>query len=286
MTKFLSLFLVVLGLCGASEVTAQDAGTTAVSSVLFKTAANVYKGGGGGRYKPTKRSDPWSKIMNFYKPNGDEAQDREGFNVHELGRKQIYFGIALGFNLADYNIVRKPMTGTTVDTIKTITPSIGPGFNLGIIANWQFHRYFDLRLIPTLSFSDKTINYTTTIRTQPAISQTISSIYLDFPLQLRFKSDPIKNCRLFVIAGVRYDYDLASNSNTRNKALLKVGKHDAAAEYGIGVMIYFPYFIMTPEIKMSHGFIDVNSPTKGYIYSRVIERLYSRTFTFTINLEG
>ena len=285
MYRFSLVLIVFLLLLTDVAVHAQDASTTKVSSLLFRSAANMYKGG-GGKYKPTKRSDPWSKIMNFYKPNGDEAQDREGFNVHELGRKQIYFGIALGFNLGDYNIVRKPYTGTTVDTIKTITPGIGPGFNLGIIANWQFHRYFDLRLIPTLSFSDKSIDYTTTIRKQPSISQTISSIYLDFPLQIRFKSDPIKNCRLFVIAGVRYDYDLASNSNTRNKALLKVGKHDAAAEYGIGVMIYFPYFIMTPEIKMSHGFIDVNSPTKGYVYSRVIEKLYSRTFTFTINLEG
>ena len=29
------------------------------------------------------------------------------FNIHELGRKQIYFGITLGANVADYKIIKK-----------------------------------------------------------------------------------------------------------------------------------------------------------------------------------
>lgn len=238
-----------------------------------------------GRYHPPHKADYWSKIRNFYKPNGDEANDREGFNVHELGRKQIYFGIALGVNVANYRIVHKPFNGIN-DTIRSMHPTIGPGFNLGIIANWQFHRYFDLRLIPTLSFSDKSIVYNTVVRKEPVVKQTISSIYLDFPLQIRFKSDPIRNTRIYVIGGARYDYDLASNSSTRSNTLLKVKKNDVAVEYGVGVMIYFPYFIMSPEFKVSQGVVNVNSPTHGFIYSRVIEKLYSRTYTFTLNLEG
>jgi hypothetical protein len=259
-------------------------GTSCLLCRQAQFAAAAYTGN-DGRYHPPHKVDPFGKVMNFYRPNGDEAGDREGFNVHEIGAKQVYFGIALGINVANYKVVRKPYTGG-IDTIKTIGSSIGPGFNLGIIANWQFHRYFDLRLIPTLSFSDKTVNYTTILRTTPDYSETISSIYLDFPLQLRFKSDPIKNTRIFVIAGMRYDYDLASNSSTRDNDLLKVGKNDADAEYGIGVMIYFPYFIMSPEFKISQGIINVNSPTHNYVYSTVIEKLYSRTYTFTLNLEG
>jgi len=88
------------------------------------------------------------------------------------------------------------------------------------------------------------------------------------------------------MAGVRYDYDLASNSTARDNSLIKVSKTDIAAEYGIGVMIYFPYFIMSPEFKVSQGFVNVNTPSKNLIYSTVIQKLYSRTYTFTINLEG
>ena len=249
------------------------------------TSIDKFLGGDHKRYKPPHKVNPFEKVMNFYKPNGDEAGDREGFNIHELGRKQIYFGIALAVNVANYKIVRKPFTGSN-DTIKTIRPGIGPGFNLGIIANWQFSKYFDLRVIPTLSFADRAIKYTTILRQHPDTSLPVSSIYLDFPLQIRFKSDPIKNIRIYVIGGVRYDYDLASNSTARTSSILKVSKSDVAAEYGIGIMIYFPYFIMSPEFKVSQGFININSPTQNLIYSSVIQKLYSRTFTFTLNLEG
>ena len=206
------------------------------------------------------------------------------FNVHELGKKDIYFGIALGVNVADFKIIHAPKDALN-DSVRYFKPSFVPGFNLGIICNYQFHKYFDLRFIPTLSFSDKGIVYEDLNNT--IIKKTISSIYLDFPLQVRFKSDPIKDFRIYVIAGLRYDFDLASNVKARKADdIIKLGKNDAAAEYGIGFMIYFPYFILSPELKVSHGFINLHSPTPGLIYSRTIERMYSRTFTFTLNLEG
>lgn len=206
------------------------------------------------------------------------------FNVHELGRKDVYFGIALGVNVADFKMIHSKQQPIN-DSIRYFKPSFGPGFNLGIICNYQFHRYFDLRCIPTLSFSDKGVVYEDLDHKK--IKKTISSIYLDFPLQLRFKSDPIKDFRIYVIAGVRYDFDLASNVKARKADdIIKIGKNDAAAEYGVGFMVYFPYFILSPEFKVSHGFINLHTNTPGLIYSRTIERMYSRTFTFTLNLEG
>lgn len=206
------------------------------------------------------------------------------FNYHEMGKKSIYFGIALGGNVGDFKLIHTKQMAVN-DSIRYFRSKIGPGFNLGIIANYQFHRYFDLRFIPTLSFSDKVIEYEDL--NYNIQKKTLSSIYLDFPLQIRFKSDPIKDFRIYVIAGVRYDYDLASNVKSRKADdIIRLNRHDAAAEYGIGFMIYFPYFILSPEFKVSHGFINVHAPNSGLIYSRVIERMYSRTFTFTINLEG
>lgn len=206
-------------------------------------------------------------------------------NAYNLSRKQIYFGIALGGNISSYTIIKKPYIPGN-DSIKSFSNKYGGGFNLGIIGNWQFHKNWDLRLVPQLAFSDKNIEYTTVNKRQSIVKQTISSIYLDFPLYVRFKSDPIKDFRIYVLAGLRYDLDLASNANVRDKLMMKVTKHDAAASVGVGVMIYFPYFIMSPELSFSHGFININSPTNNYIYSRVIDKLYSHTFNFTLHLEG
>jgi hypothetical protein len=207
------------------------------------------------------------------------------FNVHELGKKQVYFGIAVGVNAADFTIIRKPKSLDN-DTIKALRPVLGPGFNLGIICNYQFHRYFDLRFIPTLSFSDKSIEYTQKGR-PPVVKKTIQSIYLDFPVLLRYKSDPIKDFRFYVIAGIRYDFDLASNQKARRATdIVKLRRHDVCVEAGIGFMYYFPYFILSPEFKFTHGVLNIHEPTDGLIYSRVLDKLFSRAFTLTINLEG
>jgi hypothetical protein len=207
------------------------------------------------------------------------------FNFNEMGKKTIYFGIALGVNVADFKIIHAPLQAQN-DSVKYLRTAIGPGFNLGIIGNYQFHKYFDLRFIPTLSFSDKTINYQV-VNTNVLASKDLSSIYLDFPVQLRFKSQPIKDFRVYVITGGRYDYDLASNVKARKASdIIKLQKNDLAVEAGVGFMIYFPYFIMSPEFKVSRGVINVLYPTPGLIYSRTLQALYSRTFTFTLNLEG
>jgi hypothetical protein len=166
-----------------------------------------------------------------------------------------------------------------------MTSKVGPGFNLGIICNWQFHKYFDLRAIPSLTFSDKSIVYKLK---KSEYTATLSSIYLSFPLLLRFKSEPFKgtDTRFYVIGGVRYDFDLASNTKTRANNILKINKHNIGVEYGVGFMIYFPNFIMSPEFKMTHSVLNVHSPTDGFVYSRAIQQLLPRSFTFTINLEG
>ena len=211
-------------------------------------------------------------------------QAKAQFNYNEMSKKTIYFGIAMGLNVADFKIVNAPLAPQN-DSIRYIRTRVGPGFNLGIIGNYQFHKYFDLRFIPTLSFSDKNIVYTDLNNKQ--IVKDISSIYLDFPLQLRFKSDPIKDFRIYGIAGMRYDYDLASNVKARRADdIIKLQKNDVCAELGIGVMIYFPYFILSPEFKVSRGVVNILSQTPGLIYSRTMQALYSRTFTFTLNLEG
>ena len=201
-----------------------------------------------------------------------------------MSKKTIYFGIAMGVNVADFKIINAPLAPGN-DSIHYIKTRIGPGFNLGIIGNYQFHKYFDLRFIPTLSFSDKNIVYTDL--NNKDIVKDVSSIYLDFPLQLRFKSDPVKDFRVYGITGIRYDYDLASNVKARKADdIIKLHNNDVAAELGIGFMIYFPYFILSPELKVSRGVVNILYQTPGLIYSRTMQALYSRTFTFTLNLEG
>lgn len=207
-------------------------------------------------------------------------------NYIKKGNKLIYFGIAMGVNMGDYTIVRKPkINALNTDSIKLVTTKFGPGFDLGIITNLQFHKYMDLRFVPSLTFSDKQISFTNI--DDSITKKKVSSIYLSFPLTFRYKSKPIKDFRFFVLGGMRYNFDLNALSNSRNnEEQILVNQHDFGGELGFGFQIFFPSFVFSPEIKVFHSFMDIKRNNGGLVYSRSIDKLFSRIFSFTINLEG
>jgi hypothetical protein len=207
-------------------------------------------------------------------------------NYLKKGNKLIYFGIAMGVNYGDHKIIRSAkIDALQTDSIQNARPKFGPGFDLGIIGNYQFHKFIDLRLVPSLSFSDKSIVFQELDGSET--TKTINSIYLSMPLTLRYKSKPIKDFRFFVLAGVRYNFDLNANSNERNnETQLLVNRHDFGAELGFGFQVFAPSFIFSPELKVFHSMSNIKLPNEGLIYSRAIDKLFSRIFTLTINLEG
>ncbi len=205
-------------------------------------------------------------------------------NYFEMSGKLMYFGISLGANGGDYKIIPAPLI-TRSDSIYSIKTKLQPGFNLGIIGNLQLHKYFDVRFIPTLIFSNRKLVYKMTDGTTS--EKEVNNIYISLPLQVRYKSKPINDFRLFVMAGLRYDYDLNANGKERKADdAIKVKPHEVSLEYGIGIQYYFPYFILSPEFKMTHGLINTSAGNPYLLQQRVIDRLFSRAFTITINLEG
>lgn len=205
-------------------------------------------------------------------------------NYFELSGKLVYFGISMGINAADYKLIPAP-TITRKDSIYSFNTVLQPGFNLGIIGNLQVHKYFDIRLIPSLVFSDRNIRYKMNDGT--SIDKRVNHIYISLPLEFRYKSKPVRDFRMFVMCGLRYDYDLNSNNKKRGAPeMIKVKPHDLAIEYGIGVQYYFTYFIISPEFKMSHGVLNLKGSNDGLLQQRVIDKIFSRALTITINFEG
>lgn len=207
-------------------------------------------------------------------------------NYLEKGNKLIYFGIAMGFNLGDHKAIRSAkLDALETDSIRLVRSRFGPGFDLGIIGNFQFHKFIDLRFVPTLTFSDKILEFTELDGN--VVEKEINSIYLSMPLTLRYKSKPINDFRFFVLAGVRYNFDLNANSNERNnETQILVNRHDFGFELGFGFQVFAPTFIFSPEIKVFHSMYNIKEPNEGLIYSRAIDKIFSRIFTITINLEG
>jgi hypothetical protein len=213
---------------------------------------------------------------------------RGQFNAAEFdlkySKKPYHFGIALGYNTTDFKVQHSDRFLLN-DSILTARTANGPGFNLGIISNLRLGKRWDLRFIPSLVFAEKRLEYDMVEGRDQ--NKTIESIYMAFPVNIKFKSDPHKDFRVYAIAGANYTYDLASNAEARNaEDQVKIFRNDLSAEMGIGLELYFPYFIFSPEIKFSHGLLNVHARDSGLIFSDVIQNLFSRAITFTIHFEG
>jgi Outer membrane protein beta-barrel domain len=115
----------------------------------------------------------------------------------------------------------------------------------------------------------------------------VESIVMSFPLQARLKSDRINNFRVYALAGVKFDYDLASNSGaTNSEDFIKVKKTDYGVEMGVGFQFFFKYFIFSPELKVSQGLTNVHIPDQANKYSDVIDQMKSRMIMFSLQFEG
>ena len=218
------------------------------------------------------------------------AQRSIELNLPDHDDKPYYFGIILGFNSSHYNITHHPCF-LQRDTIRVVESKNSNRIHLGIMANLQLTKHLDLRAYPlNLIFSEKVFGYTQKLPSETSSSyekQSVESIVMSFPFQVRLKSDRINNFRVYTLAGMKYDFDLASNSGARNSDnIVKVNKTDYGLEGGIGFQFFFPYFILSPEIKFSYGLSNVHSRDESLRYSNVIDKMNSRMILFSLHFEG
>ena len=219
------------------------------------------------------------------------AQLRDSWNLENHDEKRYYFGIVLGYNSSHYNITHHPYFLAN-DTIMTVNSENSGRVHLGILVNWQASRRFDVRFYPlNLIFTEKKLVYTQKYPNQGDNELTqlrkVEGITLSFPLQVRLKSDRINNFRVYSLAGVKFDYDLASNAGARNSDdFVKVKKGDFGVEAGVGFQFFFKYFIFSPEIKVSQGLSDVHVRDESLKYSAAIDQMKSRMFMFSLQFEG
>jgi len=229
-----------------------------------------------------------SIILSFI-ASGTFAQEKELY-LTDHDSKPYYFGITLGANVASFHIDHHPRF-LQYDSVYTVNPQYSAGFQLGLLATARLSNRFEVRFNPQLLFTDRgltyKLKYTDQFEQSDSVTKKIESVITTFPLQIKFFSDRIGNFRVYMLAGVKADIDLASNARAkRAEELVKIQKYDFGIEAGIGFNFYFPSFILSPEIKVSNGFKNIHSRDENLKYSNVLDRITSRMIVFCIHLEG
>lgn len=220
-------------------------------------------------------------------PNMEAQKNARGnYNFLDFQQKPYYFGITLGYNTSRFRVFHSD-DFILNDSIATAQAVTGPGFNLGIVSNLKIGQYFDFRFLPTLSFAERNIKYSATSESRRPYTRKVESVFVELPFHVRYKSAPFQDKRVFVVAGVKYAFDVASDSRTRQaNELVRIAPSDFSFEVGAGVQFFFPYFIFSPEFKVSQGLGNVLIFNEDLDQSSVIEKIISRTFTISLHFEG
>jgi hypothetical protein len=206
--------------------------------------------------------------------------------------KKYYLGIGVLYNTSRFQLNHDPRFLQS-DSVMAVNPENAGGIGLAGMHTYRLSNRFEVRAIfPQLLFSYKNLTYhlkyPDPAKEEHAImNKRVESILLGLPVHIKFRSDRIENFRVYMFAGGKAEYDLASNARAkRAEEMVKLKKIDFGLEAGIGFNFYFPVFILSPEIKISNGLTNSHSRDESLKFSNVIDRLNSRMIVFSLIFEG
>lgn len=216
-------------------------------------------------------------------------------------QSKFSFGYTFQYVNSSYKILKKPDWRTpyfdqgtnrnVTDSLNSISSPGTSGFALGFLARYSVTDNLEIRTVPTLSFTDRVLNYQ--YRTQdlaPDKMMTVSTTQAEFPLELKLKSNRIGNFRAYVLGGVKYAYGIGNQSKGNEADLapldrkLKNVRNFSSYVAGFGCDIYLEYFKLSPEIKLSNSFGNVLYP-ENHPYANPLDKLFLHNIMFSLFFE-
>jgi hypothetical protein len=221
------------------------------------------------------------------------AQKEKPMNYRRFDERTLHFGFMLGFNSASFTAY--PVEDAyALYGLKSLVINSQPGGQVGIVSTLKLGTpVVRLRLIPTLSFQERAIEYTyanpdPSAKFDLKEEERVNSTNLDFPLMVQFRTLRYNNFASYLLLGAQYSIDLQSQEGASQSFIdpfIKIKKHDVQGQVGGGVEFFAPYFKFGIELKYSHGlmnsFIQDNTPS-----SKPIDLMYNRVWWVSFIFEG
>jgi hypothetical protein len=211
--------------------------------------------------------------------------------------KDLSFGFSFSYVGSYYKVDKKPNWRNpyidndghpVTDSLRSISSPNSPGFAVGFLTRYRITDHLEVRVTPSLIFADRYLDYTFNTASQNT-TKSVQANMVDIPLSIKLKSDRVGDFRAYLLGGVKYSQAIGSKVNSDANAalidkLVKNVSGFSSYEAGIGCDIYFEFFKLSPEIKMSNSFGDVllheNQP-----YSSPINKLSLHTLMFSLYFE-
>ncbi len=208
-------------------------------------------------------------------------------NLPRYDNKKMHFGFTLGINSLDFNIIHNEEV-MFKDSLFVLQSKNQKGFNIGIVSNFRIGKYTDFRFIPTLAFGERQLIYSfsDSLSVITTVKKPIESALIDFPFYVKYKSERYNNFRTYVLFGVKYSLDLASQKEIVEEQIvvLKLNPNDVMGEIGFGVDFYFEFFKFSPQIKLSSGVLNLLNKDNS-VYTTSIKNLYTNGWMLSFTFE-
>ncbi|MDB5155273.1 MAG: PorT family protein [Mucilaginibacter sp.] len=207
------------------------------------------------------------------------------------------FGFTFQYVNSNFKIDKKPdwrspyfdpgVNHIITDSLKSIGSKSQPGFGVSFLVRYRISEHLEVRTTPGLVFADRTVNYTYPDASQN-VDKPVQATMVEFPLSVKLKSDRIQDFRAYVLAGVKYSDAIGSKKNKPETdpldAILTNKNGFGSYELGLGCEIYFEYFKLMPEVKVSNSFGNILTPENNP-FSSPISKLSLHTVTFSLIFE-
>lgn len=211
-------------------------------------------------------------------------------NLAKFDYRAYHFGFLLSGNSSSFNFKLRP-DFTFADSLLSVENNPLSGFNLALLASLNVNETIRIRFIPGLSFQDRGLlfRFRNPDGTVQPVNVRTESVYLDFPLVIKLRTERIGNFAPYALFGGKLSRDMQSqadvNQSLQDGYILKLSKGNSSVDVGAGADFFLPFFKFTVEMKTEFGLRNVliqdDTP-----FSAAFDELRTRSFIISFTFEG
>ncbi|PRY86241.1 outer membrane beta-barrel protein [Mongoliibacter ruber] len=190
--------------------------------------------------------------------------------------------------------------------VRSVVPIYSPGFSLGFLAVFRIHDQFNILLTPKIGFYEfrTDINYFDDFQSpEPGLINTppdtpintsfesgtrsvvTETTMIELPLIFKYKAQRFNNNRMFFTGGGSVMWRTKDQEEADLEPLVTTGR-DFTLDIGMGFDLYFKYFKFSPEIRFSHGLVNLYRPEEtDPAFRDVISELRRKTITLYLHFQ-
>ena len=211
-------------------------------------------------------------------------------NLAKFDYRAYHFGFILSGNTSSFNFNLRP-DYTFSDSLLSVENNPLSGFNLALLASLNVNETIRVRFIPGLSFQDRGMlfRFRNPNGTTTPVSVRTESVFLDFPLVVKLRTQRIGNFAPYALFGGKISRDMQSqadvNQSLQDGYILKLAKNNTSLDFGAGADFFLPFFKFSIELKTEFGMRNVliqdDTP-----FSAAFDELRTRSFIISFTFEG